>query len=563
MKIPIIVSVYINKILIVIGRHVSGWGESISRVDIHDILNNKKNTEIIIMISLLSIGIAYLILSIWMTFSPLFPVDDAYISFRYVHNWGEGNGLVFNLGERVEGYSNFLWVALLTVCYKIGLTPPLAARIFSLLAILILLVILPRLGTIINRFVPKYVWVGPSLFIAFLPATTFHVLSGLETLFAAVLLTLGVWTFAMRRWLSSAFLFLALALVRPETTPVFGIIFSTEVILAILKTRSCHNLDKRLLLASGVFITLYGIYILWRFMYYSTLLPNTFYAKSGFGLKESLIQAVPYFRSFLFLYFPIIILSSISILYLRNIVVRTIIIIGVIQSSTLLMVGAPDPYPNYRYLYPLLPLIALLATLGIIDLYQRFAVRNINRRVITILLIGMVSILQILTVLQGHSTTLSSNRLISYQLIQNGKNFFNQDTIPHLDYKFKDELGHHYLAQWLLDNAEPTDLIATSEVGIVPYYTNMRVLDTFGLTDRHIALMPGSPGNKTDVDYVFNMQPQFIAFRVQQDCYCSGALGDTRVLNDWRMRKNYNFVCTFQYYNSVILLFSRRVSPTL
>ena len=36
--------------------------------------------------------------------------DDAFISFRYVRNLLEGHGLVFNPGERVEGYSNFLWV---------------------------------------------------------------------------------------------------------------------------------------------------------------------------------------------------------------------------------------------------------------------------------------------------------------------------------------------------------------------------------------------------------------------------------------------------------------------
>ncbi|MEO8666684.1 MAG: hypothetical protein ABI462_14415, partial [Ignavibacteria bacterium] len=38
--------------------------------------------------------------------------DDAYISFRYIQNFVNGNGLVFNIGERVEGYTNLLWVLL-------------------------------------------------------------------------------------------------------------------------------------------------------------------------------------------------------------------------------------------------------------------------------------------------------------------------------------------------------------------------------------------------------------------------------------------------------------------
>ena len=41
--------------------------------------------------------------------------DDAYISFRYVQNFVDGNGLVFNIGERVEGYTNLLWVLILSL----------------------------------------------------------------------------------------------------------------------------------------------------------------------------------------------------------------------------------------------------------------------------------------------------------------------------------------------------------------------------------------------------------------------------------------------------------------
>jgi arabinofuranosyltransferase len=36
-------------------------------------------------------------------------IDDAYITLRYSKNLLLGNGPVFNIGERVEGYSNFTW----------------------------------------------------------------------------------------------------------------------------------------------------------------------------------------------------------------------------------------------------------------------------------------------------------------------------------------------------------------------------------------------------------------------------------------------------------------------
>ena len=40
-------------------------------------------------------------------------VDDTVISINYARQWAEGHGLTWTTGERVEGYSNFLLVALL------------------------------------------------------------------------------------------------------------------------------------------------------------------------------------------------------------------------------------------------------------------------------------------------------------------------------------------------------------------------------------------------------------------------------------------------------------------
>lgn len=54
-------------------------------------------------------------------------VDDAYISFRYAENLAAGHGLVFNPGERVEGWTSFLWVVILGLLSLVGLPLPRAA----------------------------------------------------------------------------------------------------------------------------------------------------------------------------------------------------------------------------------------------------------------------------------------------------------------------------------------------------------------------------------------------------------------------------------------------------
>src|SRR5438477_12672763 len=46
-------------------------------------------------------------------------VDDAYISFRYGKNLMNGYGLVYNKGEYVEGYTNFLWTIIMAPFTKV------------------------------------------------------------------------------------------------------------------------------------------------------------------------------------------------------------------------------------------------------------------------------------------------------------------------------------------------------------------------------------------------------------------------------------------------------------
>lgn len=68
--------------------------------------------------------------------------EDAYISLRYSAQLLAGNGLVFNPGEQVEGYSNFVWVLLVAsgglvhdnlveVARMIGVVSTLAAVVLT------------------------------------------------------------------------------------------------------------------------------------------------------------------------------------------------------------------------------------------------------------------------------------------------------------------------------------------------------------------------------------------------------------------------------------------------
>lgn len=53
-------------------------------------------------------------------------IDDAFITMRYGHNLASGHGMVFNLGERVEGYTDFTWVLLAALSLRLGVDPTLS-----------------------------------------------------------------------------------------------------------------------------------------------------------------------------------------------------------------------------------------------------------------------------------------------------------------------------------------------------------------------------------------------------------------------------------------------------
>ena len=57
--------------------------------------------------------------------------DDALISFRYAERLTQGDGLTWNDGERVEGYSNLLWVLLVAGLHRLGIDSLVASRLLG------------------------------------------------------------------------------------------------------------------------------------------------------------------------------------------------------------------------------------------------------------------------------------------------------------------------------------------------------------------------------------------------------------------------------------------------
>ena len=58
------------------------------------------------------------LVALGLAWSNRFLQDDAYIVFHYARNLAEGRGLTW-FGERIEGYTDFLWV----LWIRLGISP--------------------------------------------------------------------------------------------------------------------------------------------------------------------------------------------------------------------------------------------------------------------------------------------------------------------------------------------------------------------------------------------------------------------------------------------------------
>ncbi len=223
----------------------------------------------------------------WLASVSWFLTDDAFISFRYVRNLLEGHGLVFNAGERVEGYSNFLWVLELAAVWGLlGIRPEHAAPwlsvIFTAGTIAALLWWTLRAPSL--RYRGLTAWMALGLVCS---SATFAVWTsggGLETrqfTFCIVLAVVCLALYRGQRWglLAASLSLAAAALTRPEGPLIAVLCFGWFVIQRMIDAGRIRVDWRELAYLVAPFVLIVGAHFLFRYAYYGEWLPNTYYAK--------------------------------------------------------------------------------------------------------------------------------------------------------------------------------------------------------------------------------------------------------------------------------------------
>ena len=251
-------------------------------------------------------GLPWLLLLGWLTSVTWFVCDDAFIGFRYVRNLVEGHGLVFNHGEYVEGYTNFLWVLELAAIWSLlGIPPEQAAPVLSVVCTVGTLVVMLwwvyRLPGVSHRGLVG--WMALGLVCSSATVAVWTSAGGLSTRQFTLLLVVAVAVLSVhgtRRWgqLTASFSLGLAELTRPEGLLLGGLCLGGFAVcwmaregrlrLAPLRHARArenpgplrHSCARRnLAVMGGPFAFVVTGHYLWRYSYYGEWLPNTYYAK--------------------------------------------------------------------------------------------------------------------------------------------------------------------------------------------------------------------------------------------------------------------------------------------
>ena len=456
-----------------------------------------------ISLSTLSV-LVIVILATSLAWTNRFVQDDAFISFRYAANLVDGKGLVYNEGERIEGYTNFLWTLLMTIPHMLDIDVVMFSYILSMGIFLLNLFMTYKLTQLLFG-APLYSAVA-LLLLGTNYTFSAYATGGLETGLQTFTLLAGTYILFrahMRNalhWQDSILLSLifSTALLTRLDSAIFIFALAPLLFHTILKQPGPlkHKIFQMVNIALPL-MAIVGGWLAWKLWYYGDIFPNTYYAKAS-SLTDPMM-GIGYLYSFLITYwlFPVLILfmaSANQLVKKENALLAYLGFIIGLWFSYIIKIGGD--FMEYRFVVLVIPLMFILVA------WLTFHVIKDNRiraALVAIILLGSFN----------HS--FSFNKTTNFHAI---------DSITKLR-------EHVFSSRWnwirvgqvlheLFQNNNNPITIATNPAGAIPYYSGLKTVDMLGLNDRWIALhgqIAGSrPGHQriATIDYLMEQKVNLV-----------------------------------------------------
>lgn len=400
-----------------------------------------------------------------------FVTDDAFISFRYARNLVETHELAWNpgTGERVEGYTNFLWTLLMAAAIAAGIDPAPASKVLGLLFALGTLLVTYRLSA--RLFQSRR---AALLTVALLGTNyTFSAFatSGLETqmqtflILASASLTFSIagrGSLSVRRIVAFSVLCAAALLTRLDSAIPIAALF----VFLFVNPVGCPAGNNRRAVTGAALalpaLLVVGSWFLWRHAYYGSWLPNSYYAKGAMFslgiLQGGVLYLFDFFRSYCLL--P---LAFLFLFMFRDILVRreARVLAASCALWCLYIMRIGGDFMEFRLVVPVLPFVFILVSATL----RALGNRKIEAALVTMMLLCSFY----------HGVAFRGTPGI--------------EPVAKLRDYITGEIGRWELAGRVLGDLFPEGgvTIATTAAGAIPYYSKLPAVDMLGMNDAWVA----------------------------------------------------------------------------
>jgi arabinofuranosyltransferase len=421
-----------------------------------------------------------------------FTVDDAYISFRYARNLVNGLGLVYNPGEPVEGYTNFLWTLAIAGGMELGIDPHATSKWLGAAAAMATLFVVYRLSA---RLLPlRNVPCIATWLLATSPTFVSWSMFGLEASMFAFLVALGTLMLFEEHvrargipW--SGLVFAVAGLVRPEAPMFLG--------LAMLPLGRAF-LGRQNLVRGTMFVVPLLVHALWRHSYYGAWLPGTLAAKTG-DLVLQWKTGTAYVLAWVATCGPMLFFSMYATalaIVRRERELFTIALLTLAVGAYVILVGG-DWMSFHRFMTPAEPFAFVLVCVA----FRQLAGLGDRAALLALALV---------LVWQG---------VHRWDVLGDARRKFLKE-----ERKFWDKSAGQ-VAKWFEENGRP-GRVALGDIGYIGWRTDYPILDLLGLVDPAIAALPGGYTKKVGPGYkerFYEVMPEWAVLICNSDeCETSG-----------------------------------------
>lgn len=418
--------------------------------------------------------------SVYYAYLNRFIQDDAFISFRYADNWVRGYGLVYNIGERVEGFTNFLYTVWSALPLVLHLDPIDFHFAVGMILVGLTLVFAFKLAQILTG---SYIAaIALMLLVGFNYSFSSYATGGLATQHQTLCSIILVYLLAKsakenvytnQRAVAISILSAIVLMTRLDSAIVVCSVMAAFLYLAMKNLNDRAKFLKNAYYLIIPFVLIISLFFLFKFYYYGDLLPNTFYAKTqNVSHLSGVLYIILFFQVYFLWPFIVVLISAIFTKQTNKpAAVWVILLIVLLWFGYIVKVGGD--FMEFRFLVPMLPLMMVLFVWASFTFKSKYK--------ILLILFALTIAVNFYYDKKSQQYRFPFNYFGSLRHIETVYNLNSLIRRPNANLE---TVGKN-LAE--IFNNDESITIATGAAGAIPFYSRFRTIDMYGLNDAWVA----------------------------------------------------------------------------